>query len=199
LAGMARKKFGETFPDGVDLFAVRHGCALGLRLTLDDGRSVGFLDVYHLTDAAMGLWLNGELDERRMTVEDFAPIPPAAERAGRDISFVLGALLVDTSSLYVDHHLTRIFVDAGKDYFSEQCYGFTAVQVYATIFSEAGKRWARAEGFEEVVAADKRGRFGGGHAVYRATLRPAGGTAKKSYRCHSHNLKYQYVLLLRAV
>ncbi len=197
LARMARAKFGETFPDEVDLFAVRHGCALGLRLTIDDGTNVGFLDVYHLTEAAMHRWLNGELDERRMAAEHFEPIPPANERADREISFMLGALLVDTSSPYVNHHLARIFIDAGKDYFSEQCYGFTAVHVNATIFSEAGKRWAEAEGFREAIAGDRRGRHGGGHAVYRVTLQPARNLVRNSYRCHNPNLTCQYVLRLR--
>lgn len=191
LSRLALEKFGETFAEAVDLGAVRKGCALGLRLTSEDGRNLGFLDAYSLSADALREWLNGELAEADMTLDHFQPIARPSERAGRDIELVLGALLIDTSRAFTDYRLAGLFIDAARDYFEEQCYGFKRIRLYATIFSQAGERWAKNAGFERFIAGAMRGSKGGGHDVFVLTLAPSRHVTREVYRAFHRDFEYR--------
>jgi hypothetical protein len=164
LSKLALAMFGQTFPDSVDTSAVRGGCALGLRLATMSGHNIGFLDAYHFRADVLEEWRFGNLNELTMTADHFAAIPSIAN--GQEINLVVGALYIDAPGLTGDRGLASALVTAGWQYLNAACSEFAKVNLYATIFKEAGRAWAEKKGFKMDIPRDKRGKAGGEHDLY---------------------------------
>ena len=95
------------------------------------------------------------------------------QRRGK-LELVVGALYINAGNSHRNLGMAQNLIDAARDYIETECVGFNEVVVYATIFSEAGKRWAKLSEFTQVLAGKNRGVAGGGHDVYRWSLFPKG-------------------------
>jgi hypothetical protein len=197
LSRFAMKQFGETFPAEVDAAAVRSGCAIGLRLANDKGINIGFLDVYHFREDVLALWRQGQVQETTMTLDQFAPIGSIADPAAHDLHLVLGALYIDTSNPVATYHLAYGLIQAAKDYLNFEFKNFRSVVIFATIFSPAGGRWAKKEGFALDIRGDKRGAAGGGHDVYVLNFKPGGANPRESFSVYGNGCEYRIGLRLR--
>ncbi len=135
---------------------MRGGSALGLRLADEQGRNIGFLDAYHFRDDVLAIWRQGDVDEKAMTLDQFVPV--ANMPSGGTLNLVLGAAL--HRHLQSGRHLSPGgggLIEAAKDYLKFALRDFATVNVYASIFSSAGRRWARKEGFVPDILGAKRG------------------------------------------
>jgi len=191
LVRFAQEEFGETFPDGVDIRAVRSGCAIGLRLTDNDKKNIGFLDFYHFSASALDQWRNGRLDERTMSSADFVPISSIPNPYQHELKLVVGALFIDTAKPMTDYHLAHVLLEAGREYLNSECNNFKAITLYATIFSEPGRRWAKKYHFEEDIPGNKREKNGGGHDVYFCRFVPTPTTPRKSFSTYGSHCEYR--------
>jgi len=177
LSAFAAESFkGDTIPADVVLGAVRGGCLLGLRITPENGsKNIGFFDVIHFREDIFNAWLNGDIDESALRPEHFVPIDQSAS-AKSPLKLAVGALYLRRRGLTADWHLTQAFVGAAKEYL-EEALPHTNVELYATMFSEDGARWADLMGFKPHIDAAKRRGLAKAHDVW--VRYPHGGNNKQ--------------------
>jgi len=151
LSKFARTAFGleggDTMPPDVVRAAVRSGAAIGLRLTTESGRNIGFFDAYHFRAETMTKWIDGRIKEAEITLADFEPIPISSweQKRARTIDLAVGAIVVFGSTS--DETLAHAFIDMAQDYLESRLLGYDKVTLYATIFSDWGAELARQHKF----------------------------------------------------
>lgn len=151
LSKFARTAFGleggDTMPAEVVRGAVRSGAVIGLRLTTETGRNIGFFDAYHFRADTLTKWIDGRIKEAELTLADFEPIPVSSgeQKRARTIDLAVGAIVVFGSTL--DETLAHTFIDMAQDYLESRLLGYDKVTLYATIFSDWGAELARQHKF----------------------------------------------------
>lgn len=174
LSAFAAKAFrGDTIPGPLLLQAVRNGSVIGLRLTNEDRRAnLGFLDVIHFCPKVMKEWLSGEVEETKLTLDDFEPVGPAGSK-DKPLDVAMGALYLKPGIHTRNHHVPSAFVAAGLDHFRRVCAQYKDVDLYATIFSKPGDDWAKRVGFKLFQKKETRKGAAAAHDVYVLRLSAA--------------------------
>ncbi len=173
LSAFAAKQFaGETIAGPVLLKAVRCKSVLGLKLTTEDRRTnLGFLDVIHFQKDVLDKWLSGDIEEPKLTPDDFQPIARVA--AGETLDFAVGALYLKPGIHTRNHHVPSALVAAAIRYIGQMCAGHADARLYATIFSASGDSWAKRVGFKLYQKKETRKGNAAKHDVYVMKLSEA--------------------------
>lgn len=173
LSAFAAKQFaGETISGPVMLKAVRCKSVLGLRLTTEDRRTnLGFLDVIHFRKDVLEQWLSGDVEEPKLTADDFQPLAKVAP--ADTLEFAVGALYLKPGMHTRNHHVPSALVAAAIRYIGQMCAGHPDARLYATIFSASGDSWAKRVGFKLYQKKETRKGNAAKHDVYVMNLSEA--------------------------
>jgi hypothetical protein len=188
LTHVAEAEFeGDTMRKEVVQAAVQNRCALGLKIKDPTGRDVGFFDIYHLKPEVMSRWLSGSVYERDLTPDDFEPIDVIRQRGDATIEFFVGAILLKHRNPVYNFYFGPLLATASLSYLHHELRQFRKVKIYASIFSEAGRRYADLFRFLPDIPGGQRGAAGGGHDIYSVSFVP--GSQERTYLAHSlHNI-----------
>ena len=173
MTALAQDEFNnDTLRKDVVHAALRNRAGLGLRVTHENGKRVEFLDFYHLRPDILDQWLKSTILEGNIRADDFESITEVEARNQRELSLIVGAIVLRSGNGWNDYHLAPLLVAATKQYLREQLKAFDKVTIYATLFSNAGRRYSEIEDFKLYVHASDRGFAGGGHDVSYITFNP---------------------------
>lgn len=174
LTGLAVDEFaGDTMRAEVVRGALESRSAIGLRIQNSTGQNVGFCDFYHLKRDAFQEWLEGKLYESKITLEHFEPIAEAEARNDAEINFFVGALLLSSGNQLHDFHLSPLVVSATRGHLRHKLSRFKTVNIYASIFSKSGRRYAELQSMKPFMLGTERGPAGGGHDVFLSSFHPS--------------------------
>lgn len=173
LSNVASEEFeSDTFKNEVIFSAIKRGCAIGLKLSDKKGRDIGFLDLYHLSPDALKKWIKGSISEKDMKKSDFVPIATALDKGERSLDLIVGAILLNHSNPLYNYYLGPLLVSAFHAYAASALKDFEKVNLYASIYSSSGQRYAELFDFEPCLSAEDRDNASGGHAIYQGVFEP---------------------------
>lgn len=162
----------DTFRRTVIRHAIATGCGIGLQVADDTGRDMGFFDVYQLVPDALERWVHGKTHERDMTEADFCPLAATLARGQKELTLIVGAIMLTHPSPLHNFHVGPLLAAASRGYLNAALRNFETVTLYASIYSDAGRRYAELFGFKPYLPATSRGVAGGGNDMYHLTFRP---------------------------
>jgi hypothetical protein len=169
-SAFANKVFeGDTMSAEVVRYAVNEKCAVGIGLTDDKGREIGFFDVFRLRKDALQKWLQGNLSEPELKPSDFEPLAQPSED-GKTLELIVGAIYIDDIAR-ADPSLAHQLVDIGLHHLWKACPEWDEIRLYSSIFSEPGERLASLYEFTKTIYKEDRKGAGAKHDVWVRTIR----------------------------
>jgi hypothetical protein len=171
LSLLAGKLFGgDTMRPEVVQHAVASKCAVGLRLTDQTQRTIGFVDVFRLQPDSLQAWLYGRLSETQLKDSDFRPLAEG-NQSGETLELILGAIYIEQKTLRREPRLAFQLAELAQDHLWKTCPGWEKIRIYSSIFSESGQELAALYGF--AISIFKKDREGAGkdHDVWARTSR----------------------------
>lgn len=173
VAAIAAKAYSvDTIKPSIVRAAILKGAGAGVVLEDDHGRAVGFVDVYHLTPTAHSHWIDGTASERDLAVGDFASIDEIESFASVDL--IVGAISVDGKNIpWADvNTLGMAALGAATHLISRQLARFRTINLYASIYSPSGERYATLLGFQRHKSYQQRGALSNSHDIYLLSFQP---------------------------
>ena len=171
LSALANKVFaGDTMNPDVVIGAVNKKAALGLMLLDPQGNPFGFFDIFHPKKEILNKWLDGEVFETDLTPDDFQSIDEV--RGQPTIEFFVGAIAVRHRNPYYSYFVAPLLAAAARHYLMGVLKEWKQVNVYTSIFSDAGDRYAKMFEFGPLIGGAHRGVAGNGHDIMLLTLKP---------------------------
>ena len=171
LSAFANKAFeGDTMNADVVQYAVAEKCAVGMRLTDEAGRDIGFFDVFRLREDALQKWLRGSLSEPELKPSDFEPLARPCED-GETLELIVGAIFIEPIAAKAEPSLAFQLAEISQDRLWKACPGWDEIRLYSSIFSAPGERLASLYKFTKSIDREDRKGKGAGHDVWVRTIR----------------------------
>ena len=171
LSAFAHRIFdGDTMRADVVQHAVATNSAIGMRLTDQAERDIGFFDVFSLRKEALQMWLDGRLSEPELKQSDFEPIPADRYHDG-PLELIVGAIYIEPKVARAEPSLVFQLADLAQMLLWKRCRGWDEIRIYTSIFSGQGERLAALYGFSKSIYKEHRTGSGANHDVWVRTLR----------------------------